>query len=127
MNHHSNHIIHFRSDTRLCRRAKRHRCRAALSAAHPLYAPERVAEMCRARKWLRRCARKAVRARLQVATAGHTWQHVATASGHSERKEMLQAEASGRCKARLEKRVRAERRRRLKAEGENDVAKSGES
>ena len=103
---------YFRSETRRCRRAKRQRCRAALSAAHPLHAPERVAEMCRARKWLRRCVRKAVR---RAALPSHL---AGGAPGHGKR---LKAEWTGRCSARLEKRVR-----KVRAERRNKLVKSGE-
>ena len=103
---------YFRSETRWCRRAKRQRCRAALSAAHPLHAPERVAEMCRARKWLRRCVRKAVR---RAALPSHL---AGGAPGHGKR---LKAEWTGRCGARLEKRVR-----KVRAERRNKLVKSGE-
>ena len=110
-----------RSDQKLCRRNKRQRCRASLSAAHPLYAAERVAEMCRARKWLNRCVRRAVRQWGKAAGAGGAGGADEAAGG----RERLKAAEKGRCRARLEKRVRAERRKRRKAAGEG-ADKSGE-
>ena len=74
--------------------------------------------MCRARKWLNRCVRRAVR----------QWERAAGADGADEAaggRERLKAAEKGRCRARLEKRVRAERRKRRKAAGEG-ADKSGE-
>ena len=68
--------------------------------------------MCRARKWLRRCVRKAVR---RAALPSHL---AGGAPGHGKR---LKAEWTGRCGARLEKRVR-----KVRAERRNKLVKSGE-